>query len=129
MILLTRFIRSRSRDLRRDCTPPKIKRDAFLPHRASPDARLETSTFCIDSLDAPAVWRLGAMHVKTAAGIAPQERADLFVSEVVAAGLECDPDNEPERHVCIVGWSDSREWQIAAAQALAAAAEYRDIER
>ena len=46
-------------------------------------------------------------------------KADVAVSEVIAVGLEVNPDDYPEGHAAIAGWPDEAEAQLERATVLA----------
>ncbi len=71
------------------------------------------------------IWVLGDKHVAIPQGRPVLARAEPNVSEIYAAGLVLDADNEPFRHANIAGWPDGKsEWKLLA-QELAANARLR----
>lgn len=93
-----------------------VKPDAFLPSRAG-----ETSVFRIRELDEVAIWRVG----QSVADVSKRDlkaRADVLAEVVTKTGLRINPDNEPERHCVVVGWSPHKDAQLMQAVELANAA-------
>lgn len=93
-----------------------VKPRAFDP---PPDLRL--SVFRIDGLGTEDIWKCGQINVTN---MMPEPRhiygiANIRVSEVQAASLSVDPDNNPERHASIVGWPEDKSERKLLTQELA----------
>jgi len=92
---------------------------AFMP---PPD--LELSTYNIDDLSHQEIWQIGdAVRVEqqkeTLYG-----RADLLAKNIYDVNLRAVRDDQPARHVIVVGWPDDKAQQKNRAQLLAAASSY-----
>lgn len=96
--------------------PPKAKIKNFRPSMI--EGRLELSSFCMDELQEHEKWQVLDANSNKAPIPA---RSDLNEPIVLEAGLTCDPDWDPERHVNIIDWPSEDDRQTSAAQALYAA--------
>lgn len=88
----------------------RVKERAFLP---APD--LSLSVFRINNLSEDEIWELCERLPKYG-------RGDFPTSLVLSIGLRAEPDNDPPRHVNIVGWPPEKSAQKSLAQLLAAEA-------
>jgi hypothetical protein len=79
----------------------------------------DLSMFHTEGLDEPNVWTLGA---STRADQTLKARADLRADDVATAGLTIDPNDDPPRHVSILGWPSSEEDELQVRVRLADAA-------
>jgi hypothetical protein len=111
---LSRFILESSK-----ISGSRVNHRAFMP---PPD--LELSTFNIDDLTPEGVWQLGDGVRVEQAKQALYGRADLLAQHVYEAKLRPVRDDQPARHVVIVGWPDDKAQQKNKAQLLAAAAAF-----
>jgi hypothetical protein len=111
---LTRFILESSR-----ITSGKVNHRAFMPPRD-----LELSTYNIDDLTPDDIWRIADAVRGAQAKASLHGRADLLAQDVQAVGLRPVRDDQPPRHVVIVGWTDDKVQQKQKAQLLAAAAAF-----
>lgn len=96
----------------------KANHRAFLP---PPD--LELSTYNIDDLIESEIWEIGERVRAEQAKDRLYGRADLVAKNVYDAELRPIRDDQPFRHVVIVGWPEKPQ-QKAKAQLLAAASSY-----
>ena len=69
-----------------------------------PPPDLELSTFNVDGIDAPQIWKLGRDVLDASPNTSLYGRADLSVSVVHKQKLRAIRDDEPPRHVVIIGW-------------------------
>lgn len=109
-VTLTRFL-TQSDHFSREQN--RIKERAFLP---APDLCL--SVFRINDLSEDEIWELCERLPKYG-------RGDFLSSRVSSIGLRAEPDNDPPRHVNIVGWPPEKSAQKSLAQKLAAEATLR----
>lgn len=86
-----------------DMRIPEAKARVFMP-RPEESGRLALSTFCVDGLGDMERWILLDLHVKPLLA-----RVETSAQSFRDAGLIVDPDNDPERHVNVVGWPAERE--------------------
>jgi hypothetical protein len=111
---LSRFILERSKI---SAGQPNLR--AFLP---PPD--LQLSTYNTDDLALQEIWQIGDVvrveqHKETLYG-----RADLLAQSVYDAKLRPIRDDQPPRHVTVVGWPNDKAQQKNRAQLLAAASSF-----
>jgi hypothetical protein len=94
-------------------------------HRAfMPPPDLELSTYNIDDVTPDGIWQIGDAVRLAQAKETLYGRADLFAQDVYDARLRPVRDDQPPRHVVIVGWPDDKAQQKNKAQLLAAAAAF-----
>jgi hypothetical protein len=82
-----------------------------------PPPDLELSTFVIDGLQTGDIWRIGrgVLEQSRAARGRLYGRADIKIGHVTSVGLSAVRDDDPERHVKIVGWDQSTDPDTAKA--------------
>jgi hypothetical protein len=111
---LSRFILESSR-----ISSGQVNHRAFMP---PPD--LELSTYNIDDLTTDGIWQIGDAVRAAQAKETLYGRADLLAHDVYNVKLRPVRDDQPARHVVIIGWPDDKAQQKSKAQLLAAAAEF-----
>ena len=107
---LAKFLYFRTGHYRIDPLKPTWR--AFMPRKET----RELSVFRTAGLSEAKIWELAAIRVKSN----PKARAVVSPQDVVASGLEVDPDNIPPRHANIVGWPAGKDAQMSHAVELAA---------
>lgn len=112
--VLSRFIFSTSHFRQRQ---GRVKPGAFLPLKDT----LETSVFRTVGLDHGEIRGIGDM-VGEPSGRTLKGWGNVLTGVVFDIGLGVRPDNVPERHAAIIGWSEQKDEQISLAQQLAEAA-------
>lgn len=95
----------------------RVKPRAFMP-----PADLKTSLFRTLGLSEDETWSLGEEFVARPQKLTLRGRGDLLVCDIAGTGLRVEPDEPPERHANIVGWSADKDKQRSVAQELAARA-------
>lgn len=92
---LSRFLFNRGSEF--TVNPPRVKPGAF----ERDDGEEGLSVFLTESMADDGVWLMGA-------GLRPHQtlkaRADVSASHFLNAGLVLNPDNDPVRHVYVLGW-------------------------
>ena len=85
---------------------------AFMP---PPD--LELSTFVIDGLLSADIWSIGRTVLERSGASRGRlyGRADIKVAHVTSVGLTAVRDDDPERHVKVIGWDQSPDADTAKA--------------
>src|SRR4051812_17347031 len=91
---------------------------AYEPSRVS----LRASVFRTPGLVEEQIWYLAASHVLSSKTPKIYGRADLSVSHVRRAGLQCISSEPPVRHANIEGWPSEKDAYMSKAQELAAEA-------
>jgi len=115
---LARFILDR-KHLRK--TEPRVRPKSFLPREDPGIGEMALSTFRVDGLQEEMIWEIGQNEIASKAGRSLKGRCDLPTQVYTTCGLTADFDNQPLRHVNIVGWPQEEEKRLAIAQELAAA--------
>ena len=115
--MLARYLLSRSQFSRHK---QLVKSSAFMPPPSN-----ELSMFRIDGLPEAQAWRLGLTHVAEPQQRTLYGRADLGTATVAGVGLSARPDDDPPRHVSVVGWPEEKHAQKLIALQLAQAAALR----
>ncbi|MEM0963459.1 MAG: hypothetical protein AAGK21_13090 [Bacteroidota bacterium] len=96
-----------------------------MPHVARGRDRPELSTYDVTSLPAKTVLGI-AKEVESGRGKPCKGWAQVPVGWFEEVGLEVDPDNDPPRHVNVLGWPDEKEDQIQVALEVASLFEERN---
>jgi hypothetical protein len=107
---LAKFLYFRKGHFRIDLLKPTWR--AFMPRKETRDL----SVFRTAGLSEAEIWELAALRVKSN----PKARAVVCPRDVVASGLEVDPDDTPPRHANIVGWPAGKDARMSHAAELAA---------
>lgn len=96
--------------------------NAVKPRAFMPPSDLKLSVFRTDGLSEEQIWEIGEKRVIQAMSQAKTlyGRADIKVASVLEVNLSVDPDNVPERHANIIGWSADKARRQSLAQELAA---------
>jgi hypothetical protein len=118
--LLSRFL-MQSKHFKK--TGTLVTADAFMP-----PLDLELSTFLTTGLPDEEVWKLGLLVLEERRSSKLYGRADIDVGVVLAAKLKARFDNEPPRHVSVIGWpsySEGKDFIKSQAQQLARACSLR----
>ncbi len=89
-----------------------------------PPPDLELSTFNVDDLNTDQIWGIGDALRSSIAKENLYGRADLLARDVYQVNLRALRDDEPARHVVVVGWPEDKAQQKNKAQQLAAASAY-----
>ena len=98
-------------------------------HRAfMPPPDLELSMFNIDDLDTSGVWAIGNEIRLEQQKSTLYGRADLVTRMATASGVQAIRDDQPLRHVVLVGWPANKADQKAIAQKLAASSTWVPFE-
>lgn len=101
-----------------------VKPAGFMPRWIEGTGRFELSTFDIEAMPKQTVFEI-AQDVESARGRTCRGWAVLEVGGYLAAGLEVDPDDDPPRHVNVLGWPPEKERQKLVAQRVVAELEER----
>jgi len=96
-----------------------VKERGFLPNRNAEKDRLETSVFNVEALKADQCWALIDKFIEAADGNSCLALAKISAADAVKPGLSCDGNDDPPRHVAIVGWPPEKHRQKILAMQLA----------
>ena len=95
-----------------------IRPTAFMPDRNG-----ETSVFRTSEMSANNIWNIGR-EVAIRRGKPLIGRADIITGVVVSNGLQIVPQEPPEKHANIIGWSSEKSKQKEVALILASEATF-----
>lgn len=104
-IYFSRFIKTSNRT---------VRYAAFLP--SSIDNK--TSVFKITGLSENDIWDIANTHVTPMQNNTLKGRADIGSEDVISQGLDLIPDEHPDRHLNITGWSNDKSKNQLIAQEL-----------
>ncbi|MFZ3136188.1 MAG: hypothetical protein WA126_02215 [Thermodesulfovibrionales bacterium] len=89
-----------------------------------PDRNGETSVFRTSEISANNIWNIGR-EVAKRRDKPLIGRADIITAVVVSNGLQAVPQEPPEKHANIIGWSSEKSEQKEVALILASEAIFR----
>ena len=115
---MSRFLTSKKNHFSR--AKNVVKPAAFLP-----PSDLQLSVFCTTAVPDHDLWRLGDEFVAKPRGVTVYGTGDITVRAVADAALSCDPNNDPPRHVNLIGWPKDDAAQLMIATKLASTAALR----
>jgi hypothetical protein len=111
-------------------TELQVNYRAFLPMLNKEKNRYETSVFFIDDLTSVAIEELATNHIlpfrSPIFGYGKCLSAHIktiVIAELPHLNLTVEPDDQPIRHACIIGWSNIKDENKALAQRLGTCAE------
>ena len=96
-----------------------VRHAAFMPNRNG-----ETSVFRTSEMSANNIWNIGNEVARTR-GKPLVGRADIVTARVFSSGLQAVPQEPPEKHANIIGWSSEKSEQRKTALILASESAFR----